>query len=127
MKKWVSFSIILACFLVCSGSKSSRRVTVVATGYCPCEVCCGSHADGKTATGRDAKLPGLAIDPKIFKLGKARFDIPGYNRGSNNNGSWILADDTGGAIKGYRIDLRFKSHEEATKWGKKKIKVRVWE
>ncbi|MBD3408512.1 MAG: hypothetical protein GF411_20480 [Candidatus Lokiarchaeota archaeon] len=103
----------------------SRLVQVVSTGYCPCSICCGKDADGKTCTGRDAYLEGVAVDPSIIALG-SRIDIPGYNRGSNSNGSWILADDVGGAIKGHRIDVRFKTHGEAKKWGKKKIKIRVW-
>jgi len=103
----------------------SRWLKVIATAYCPCPKCCGKFADGKTATGRDAKLPGVAVDPKIIKHG-SRVDIPNYNRGSNGNGSWILADDVGGAIKGNKIDVRFKTHGEARKWGKKTIKIRIW-
>jgi len=105
--------------------RKSFRHYVVATAYCPCEECCGEHADGRTATGRDAYKAGVAVDPKHFPLG-TRFDIPGYERGPNGNGSWVLADDTGEDINGMKIDVRFRTHREAKKWGKKRIKIRVW-
>jgi len=92
--------------------------TVIATAYCPCEICCGVYSDGKTATGRSAWTKGVAIDPKIIKLG-SRLDIPGY-------GVWVKADDVGGSVKGNRIDVRFLDHEEAIRWGVKKLKIRVW-
>lgn len=105
----------------------SRKCKVIATAYCPCEVCCGIHADGRTAIGKDAKEAGVAVDPELFKLGQTRFDVPQYPRGKNRNGSWIPADDTGRAIRGFRIDVRFETHEEALEWGRKTLTVRVWE
>jgi 3D (Asp-Asp-Asp) domain-containing protein len=96
-----------------------RTITVTATAYCPCEICCGKWANGTTAIGRCATLPGIAVDPKYIKL-RSYIDVPGY-------GSWILADDTGSAIKGNKIDLRFNNHEEAKQWGVQRIKIRVWE
>lgn len=98
---------------------------LIVTAYCPCSICCGTHADGVTATGRDAAKAGVAVDSKIIPLG-SRLDIPGYTRGPNRNGSWILADDVGGAIKGNRIDVRFVTHKEAKEWGRKRLRVRVW-
>jgi cystine transport system substrate-binding protein len=101
-------------------------ILVIVTAYCPGACCCGPHADGKTATGRDADRAGVAVDPSIIPLG-SRLDIPGYSRGSTRvKGSWILADDTGGVIKGRKIDIRFSTHEEARAWGKRTLKVRVW-
>lgn len=95
-----------------------KRVEVVATSYCAGPCCCGKFADGKTATGRDAKRMGVAVDPSVIPLG-ARLDIPGY-------GNWKLADDVGGAIKGNRIDVRFQDHDEAKRWGVKRLTIRVW-
>jgi 3D (Asp-Asp-Asp) domain-containing protein len=105
--------------------KAARYVTVVATGYCPCNRC--TDGDGVTATGRSAWEPGVAVDPAVISTKDTYLDIPGYNRGPNGNGSWIKADDTGSAIVGHRIDLRFNTHDEAKKYGRKRIKVRVWE
>jgi 3D (Asp-Asp-Asp) domain-containing protein len=92
---------------------------VTVTAYCSnCPICCGEYADGKTATMRDAKLSGVAVDKKLIPLG-SRLDIPGY-------GNWQLADDVGSAIKGDHIDVRFNDHQKALEWGVKKLKIRIW-
>lgn len=98
-------------------------IVVLCTAYCPCALC--TDGDGLTATGRDAMIFGVAVDPRIIPLG-AHLDIPGYRRGPNRNGSWIRADDMGRLIKGYRIDVRCATHAEAVAWGTRKIRVRVW-
>jgi 3D (Asp-Asp-Asp) domain-containing protein len=93
--------------------------TVKVTAYCSnCPICCGKYADGKTATMRDASLPGVAVDKKLIPLG-SRLDIPGY-------GNWQLADDVGGLIKGDHIDIRFNDHQKAKEFGVKTLKIRVW-
>lgn len=133
MKSVFLFPLFFLVFTSTTISKESkttwkaRNCKVVATAYCPCKICCGKHADGKTAIGEDAMKAGVAVDPKLFKLGQTMFDIPEYRRGKNRNGSWIPADDTGRAIRGFRIDVRFETHEEALKWGRKTLTVRVWE
>lgn len=107
-------------------SRRSRLLDVEVTAYCPCRICCGRHANGITAVGRDAQLPGVAVDPSVIRLG-SHLDIPRYPRGPNKNGSWIRADDTGSAIKGHIIDVRFRTHEEAVQWGRRTLQVRVWD
>jgi len=92
---------------------------VLVSAYCPCEICCSKKfSDGLTATGTDAHIKGVAVDPKLIPL-NSRIDVPGY-------GNWILADDIGGAIEGCHIDIRFKTHQEAINWGVKTLKIRVW-
>ncbi len=45
--------------------------------------------------------------------------IPGYGTGR--------VEDRGGAIKGpARIDLFFKTHQQALGWGRRRICVQVW-
>ena len=57
----------------------------------------------------------IAVDPKLIRLGsKVRM-----------NGKEYVAEDTGGAIKGRRIDLFVDSHSEAMKFGKKLIEIYV--
>ena len=101
--------------------KQEYRV-VTATAYCSdpnCTVCVDvKYRDGKTATMTDASKPGAAVDKLKIPLG-SRLDIPGY-------GVWILADDTGSAIKGDKIDVRFADHQVAKEWGVKRLKIRVW-
>lgn len=37
----------------------------------------------------------------------------------------VVVEDTGGAIKGYRIDLYFERHEDALEWGRKMVKAKI--
>lgn len=81
------------------------------TGYCPCRICCGKWSGGNTASGtKPTAGRTIAVDPNVIPLGtKVYF----------NNHTYI-AEDTGGAIKGNRIDLFFNTHQEALMWGRKK-------
>ena len=93
---------------------------MVATGYCPCEICCSPYADGLTYTGDKAGRGCIAIDPKarILKMGQKVY-VEGYGYG--------VCNDIGGAIKGWEVDLCFDTHEEALEWGRKLVKVYVLE
>lgn len=102
-----------------------RTITAKLTGYCPCEKCCGSWADGVTSTGRSAKLPGAAVDPKMIPY-RSMLVIPGVGK--------RLADDTGGAMRQagrrgeYHIDVRFRTHKEALRFGvRHNVEVQVYE
>jgi 3D (Asp-Asp-Asp) domain-containing protein len=100
----------------------SKRITVIATAYCLCIECCGkSKHDGKTASGGNAYQPGIAVDPKLIPYG-SRIDCPLYTR----KPTWAEADDCGGSIKKNRIDLRMENHEDAKKFGKQEITIRIW-
>jgi 3D (Asp-Asp-Asp) domain-containing protein len=86
------------------------------TGYCPCWRCCGWGADGHTAIGRDVRVHpfGIAVDSGLIAYGTPLL-VPGYG--------FAAADDTGGAMRQdarsgvLHIDLRFREHEEAQRWG----------
>ena len=99
-------------------------IILLVSAYCPCEICCGDSADGKTATGRSAYTKGVATDWAVIARG-SRIDIPGYK-------NWALVDDTGGALRAatkrgkIQIDVRFQSHKRALRWGVKTLKCRVW-
>jgi 3D (Asp-Asp-Asp) domain-containing protein len=116
MKTALLFVTLLALGFAPLSWRSTHR-TVVATGYCPgpCAVC---ETTGVTATGAAAHSKGVAVDPRQIPLG-SRLDIPGV-------GSWLPADDVGGAIKGNRIDIRFPTHAEARAFGKKRLEIRTW-
>lgn len=90
------------------------------TGYCTCEECCGKYSPevtGKpahTATGTTPKEGRtIAVDPKV---------IP-YGTQVVINGQVYVAEDTGEAIKGKRIDIYFEEHETALSWGRRKMAV----
>lgn len=91
--------------------------TFVATGYCACSRCCGSYANGVTASGRTATANHtIAVDTSVIPMG-TQVVI---------NGIVYTAEDTGGAIKGKRIDIFFASHSSALQWGRRKVDVYLY-
>lgn len=57
----------------------------------------------------------IAVDPDIIPLGSRIFI----------NGREYIADDIGGAIQGYRIDIAVNSREEAFWYGRRSLRIRV--
>lgn len=96
----------------------SKVITMNATAYCPCSRCCGSNANGITASGMKASYGVVAVDRKVIPLGTKLY-VEGYG--------YCIAADTGGAIKGNRIDLCYNSHQAALNsgFGHKNVKVYV--
>lgn len=77
------------------------------THYCPCVKCNGNYGN-KTALGTKlTPYKTIAVDPRIIPLG-TKVEI---------QGRIYVAEDTGGAIKGNRIDMCVSSHAEAYKKG----------
>lgn len=99
--------------LASRGATSRRTLTMIATGYSASE---NRRWGGKTATGRPARFGVVAVDPRFIKLG-TRVYVEGYGI--------AIAADTGGAIKGRRIDLCFNSRAEAMRVGRKPVKVTI--
>ncbi|WP_182005448.1 LysM peptidoglycan-binding and 3D domain-containing protein [Priestia aryabhattai] len=98
-------------------SKSvSKEITVEATAYTA--YCAG--CSGITATGIDLRSnPNrkvIAVDPRVIPLG-SRVYIEGYGE--------AIAGDTGGAIKGTRVDLFMASQSSALNWGRKTVKLQI--
>lgn len=85
-------------------------VEVTATAY--------THTGNRTFTGTwPAAGRTVAVDPNVIPLG-TRVYIEGYG--------WRVAEDTGGLIKGHKIDLFFDSEIECINFGVQKLRVR-WE
>jgi 3D (Asp-Asp-Asp) domain-containing protein len=105
-------------------ARPARVITMTVTGYSPDERSCGPYADGQTATLHSVKTNAMrlvAADPKVLPYG-SMMSIPGYD------GDQIVPVlDCGGAIKGNKLDLLFATHEEARQWGRKKVRVTVWQ
>ena len=95
---------------------SKQYYTFEVTAYCPNSCCCGKYSDGVTSTGKSAYTKGVAVDPSVIPYG-TKLQIPGYGS--------VIADDCGGAIKGMRLDVRFLTHQQALKWGRKILRVVV--
>jgi 3D (Asp-Asp-Asp) domain-containing protein len=69
-----------------------------------------------TATGQDlTKNPNaIAVDPSVIPLGSVVY-VEGYG--------YAIASDTGGAIKGNRIDVHFPTVPECFQWGSRTTNV----
>lgn len=71
-----------------------------------------------TARGHRLRRGYVAVDPKVIPLGTNLY-VEGYG--------YAVADDTGGLIKGNRIDLAVDSYAEAIAYGVKDVQVYVLE
>ncbi|HOS43336.1 MAG TPA: 3D domain-containing protein [Armatimonadota bacterium] len=98
------------------GPGNRRVLTMVSTAYDPGPASCGRHANGYTAIGLRATRGVVAVDPKVIPLG-SRVYVEGYGA--------AIAGDTGGAIKGNRIDVCFPTRAEALRWGRRTVTVVV--
>jgi 3D (Asp-Asp-Asp) domain-containing protein len=105
--------------LASRGYYAGRRVfQMMATAYDPGPRSCGPAASGRTAIGLHAGHGVVAVDPAMIPM-KARLYVEGYG--------YAVAGDTGGAIKGNRIDLGFRSRAQALRYGRRPVTVRVLE
>ncbi|UYX51932.1 MULTISPECIES: cell wall-binding protein EntA [Bacillus] len=101
---------------------SGRELTVVATAYTAHPSENGGTYGGRvlTAMGHDLtanpNMKMIAVDPKVIPLG-SKVWVEGYGE--------AIAGDTGGAIKGNRIDILLGSDSAANKWGRKTVKVKI--
>jgi 3D (Asp-Asp-Asp) domain-containing protein len=74
---------------------------------------------GRTASGRMVSRGLIAADPRVLPLGsRVRLEHPGYS------GEYLVAD-TGGAIRGRRIDIWIPSSREAMRFGRRTVKLTV--
>jgi 3D (Asp-Asp-Asp) domain-containing protein len=74
------------------------------------------ETSNRTATGRPTGYGVVAVDPRIIPLGTKLY-IEGYG--------FAVAGDTGGAIKGMKIDLGMMNLAECRKFGRRKVRVHV--
>lgn len=92
---------------------------VTVTHYDCCVECCGK-TDGITASGvRATPYTTVAVDPSVIPLWADVLVDYGDGAGLRR----YRAEDTGGAIKGNRIDLCVGSHAEALQLGRRTATV----
>ncbi|MCR5034956.1 MAG: G5 domain-containing protein [Clostridia bacterium] len=91
-----------------NGVKYSRVIRVVATGY--------THTGHRTATGTKPHRGTMAVDRRVVAMGSYGY-VPGYGE--------VHAEDTGGAIKGNRIDLFFNTRGQAISWGRRTVDLYI--
>lgn len=107
-----------------SGTDSSVDYDNVAmfkvTHYCGCAKCCGKWSQGSESETIGAygvtltPYHSIAVDPKLIPLGTVLHD---------KSGNWYVAEDTGSAIKGNRVDLFVGNHEQALSMGVSEIEL----
>lgn len=116
---------------------TNKKLTVIATAYCSgmpgtgCPVdehgnsqCTGSYTDNITATGRQATAgTGTKADPHIIAVDPNV--IPLNTLVYVKDSGYALAADTGGDIKGLRIDILKKTHEEALYFGRRSVEIQL--
>jgi len=84
-----------------------RVISSLATAYCD---------KGKTATGTQARVGAIAVDPAYIPYGTRMFIMAA-------NGSYVygiaVAEDCGGDIKGDRMDLYMPTYEQCMAFGRR--------
>lgn len=95
---------------------SGKELTVTATAYtASCGGCSGITATGiNLIENPDQKV--IAVDPSVIPLGSTVY-VEGYGT--------AIAGDTGGAIKGNKIDVFIPNSSNAYEWGVKTVKVTI--
>lgn len=77
------------------------------THYCSCYYCCGGWGNATASGATPTVGRTIAVDPSVIPLG-SRVII---------NGNVYVAEDTGGAIKGNKIDIFVSDHATALRYG----------
>ena len=85
-----------------------KTLTVESTAY--------THTGNKTATGVEPREGLIAVDPRVIAMGSKVY-VEGYG--------YAIAADTGGDIRGNRIDVFFSSLRQCIDWGRKPVHIYV--
>ena len=82
----------------------------------------GDKYYGITASGTKVRPGVVAVDPRVIPLGTKLY-IQSLD-GTKDYG-FAIAEDTGGAIKGNKIDLFFEDSQDVYRFGRRKVKVYI--
>jgi 3D (Asp-Asp-Asp) domain-containing protein/LysM repeat protein len=94
----------------------TKEITVTATAYtASCEGCSGITATGVNIKDNPDKKV-ISVDPTVIPLGTEVY-VEGYG--------YAVAADTGGAIKGNKIDVFIPDKQDAINWGKQQVEVKI--
>jgi uncharacterized protein YabE (DUF348 family) len=96
--------------------ESGTEYYVSATAYTAfCNGCSGNTATGLNLRA-NPNMKVIAVDPSVIPLGTKVY-VEGYG--------YAVAADTGGAIKGYKIDVFMPTNQDCYRWGRKKVKIKI--
>ncbi len=93
-----------------TGSAVANKGSFVATAYC---------LKGRTAMGHGVRRGIIAGDPRVLRLGSR------VNLGAGAYSGQYLVSDTGGRIKGKKIDIWVPSCAEARRFGRRTVQLGV--
>lgn len=99
-----------------SAAPAGKEMTVEASAYtASCKGCSGITSTGiNLKQNPNAKV--IAVDPNVIPLGTQVY-VEGYG--------YAVAGDTGGSIKGNKIDVFFPNRSDALQWGRKQVKITI--
>lgn len=89
-------------------TRSTAGGSFTATAYC---------LKGRTAMGHGVRRGIIAADPRILRLGSR------INLGAGAYSGEYLVSDTGGAVKGRKIDIWMPSCAEARRFGRRTVTI----
>jgi 3D (Asp-Asp-Asp) domain-containing protein len=95
--------------------QGGKELTVNSTAYTPDAGL--SNPSFRTSTGRPARMGMVAVDPRVIPMNSLLY-VEGYG--------WAVAADTGGVIKGQKIDVCLGSRSDALQWGRRKVRIIVF-
>ncbi|KUO76220.1 MAG: hypothetical protein APF81_10925 [Desulfosporosinus sp. BRH_c37] len=87
---------------------TTLTLTVESTAY--------TYTGNKTASGVEPREGLIAVDPTVIAMGSKVY-VEGYG--------YAIAADTGGAIRGNRIDVFFPTLRQCIDWGRKSVHIYV--
>ena len=93
-----------------TGVAAANRGSFTATAYC---------LKGRTAMGHGVRRGIIAADPRVLRLGSR------VNLGAGAYSGQYLVSDTGGRIKGKKIDIWVPSCSEARRFGRRTVAIGV--
>jgi 3D (Asp-Asp-Asp) domain-containing protein len=93
-----------------AGSAAANKGSFIATAYC---------LKGRTASGHGVRRGIIAADPRVLRLGSR------VNLGAGAYSGQYLVSDTGGKIKGKKIDIWVPNCAEARRFGRRTVSIGV--
>ncbi len=110
-------------------SRNKRPTTAASRGLVGREIVCVAtaytHTGYRTATMTwPQEKRTIAVDPSVIPLNSKVYVT--CDTWSAINGVYI-AEDTGGLIKGNRVDLFMNNRDQAIRWGRRVVQVRILE
>ena len=109
-KKLVKKTVSESKVVTAAKGAAANRGSFTATAYC---------LKGRTALGHGVRRGIIAADPRVLRLGSR------VNLGAGAYSGQYLVSDTGGAVRGRRIDIWVPSCAEARRFGRRTVTIGV--